>query len=180
MAQSNTTTVARPYARAAFELAQAHNALPTWSRMLELLAAVVSDERVVELLDDPRIDYAQKAEQIIAICQSELDELGGNFVKVLAEEGRLEALPEIAAQFDAARADHEKRAQVELISAFPLTEAQQNKLAEALAKRLNREISITTSVDQSLIGGVIVHAGDTVIDGSVRGRLAQLRSALTA
>lgn len=180
MAQSNTTTVARPYARAAFELAQAHNALPTWSRMLELLAAVVSDERVVELLDDPRIDYAQKAEQIIAICQSELDELGGNFVKVLAEEGRLEALPEIAAQFDSARADHEKRAQVELISAFPLTEAQQNKLAEALAKRLNREISITTSVDQSLIGGVIVHAGDTVIDGSVRGRLAQLRSALTA
>lgn len=180
MAQSNTITVARPYARAALELAQAHNALPAWSRMLELLAAVVSDECVVELLDDPRIDYAQKAEQILAICQSELDELGGNFVKVLAEEGRLEALPEIAAQFDAARADYEKRAQVELISAFPLTEAQQSKLAEALAKRLNREISITTSVDQSLIGGVIVHAGDTVIDGSVRGRLSQLRSALTA
>ena len=180
MAQSNTPTVARPYARAAFELALAHDALPAWSGMLELLATVVGNERVVELIDDPRIDYAQKAEQIIAICQDELGELGSNFVQVLAKEGRLEALPEIAAQFEAARADHEKQTRVELISAFPLTEAQQNKLAEALAKRLNREISITTSVDRSLIGGVIVHAGDTVIDGSVRGRLAQLRSALTA
>lgn len=180
MAQSNMPTVARPYARAAFDIALAHDALPAWSTMLELLAAVVIDERVADLIRDPRSDHVQKAEQIIAICQDELDELGRNFVKTLAAHERLAALPEIAAQYADARADHERQARVELISAYPLSEAQQHTLAEALARRLNREISITTSVDQSLIGGVIVHAGDTVIDGSIRGRLAQLRSALTA
>ena len=180
MAQSNMPTVARPYARAAFDIALAHDALPAWSNMLELLAAVVTDERVADIIGDPRFDYAQKAEQITAICRDELDELGRNFVKTLAKHERLVALPEIAAQFADARADHERQARIQVVSAYPLSEAQQNTLAEALARRLNREISITTLVDKSLIGGVIVHAGDTVIDGSIRGRLAQLRSALTA
>lgn len=180
MAQSNMSTVARPYARAAFETALAHDALSTWSEMLELLADVVKTERVDAMLQDPRTDAGEKADQIIAICKDTLDEKGVHFVKVLAEQGRLQALPEIAAQFANAEAEHNRQTRVELVSAYPLSEAQQDKLARALAQRLNREISITTSVDRSLIGGVVIHAGDTVIDGSLRGRLTKLERALNA
>lgn len=180
MAQSNMSTVARPYARAAFETALAENALPTWSTMLELLADVVKTEQVSTMLLDPRTDAGDKADRLIGICKDTLDAKGVNFVNVLAEQGRLTALPEIAAQFADAEAAHNRQTRVELVSAYPLSEAQQDKLARALAQRLNREISITTSVDRSLIGGVVIHAGDTVIDGSLRGRLAKLERALNA
>lgn len=180
MAQSNPATVARPYAKAAFETAVAQGDLSNWSKMLELLAWVVLDPRVESVIEDPRHAPGRTAEIIVELCGDQLDARGANFVALLAENGRLAALAEIFEQFEAARAEHERRVEVEIISAFALSDVQQGKLADALKKRLDREISITTSVDGSLIGGVIIHAGDTVIDGSLRGRLAQLESSLNA
>lgn len=111
---------------------------------------------------------------------SEKQEGLSRFLDTLADQGRLLALPFIAEQFEYLRAEHEQRVEVTVTSAYKLTAAQQTKLANALKKRLNREISITTQVDKTLIGGVILRAGDTVIDGSVRGRLNRLSEALTA
>lgn len=180
MAQSNPATVARPYAKAAFSAAVDDKALESWSRSLELLAALVADPRVAGMIEDPRLSEKRKAELIIELCADQLEPKVANFVTLLAEHQRLPVLGEIHAQFEIARDEYERRVEVNIISAYKLSEEQQNTLAQALKKRLDREISITTSVDDSLIGGVIIQAGDTVIDGSLRGRLAELKSSLNA
>lgn len=178
MAQSNPATIARPYSKAAFEAAVEGKALESWSRALALLASLVKQPRVVEVIEDPRLNAERQAEIIIQLCSDELEPKVKNFVVLLAEHKRLPVLDEIHAQFEVARDEYERRVEVNIISAYALNEEQQNKLAQALKKRLDRDISITTSVDDSLIGGVIIQAGDTVIDGSVRGRLAELKDGL--
>ncbi|WP_106476808.1 F0F1 ATP synthase subunit delta [Phytohalomonas tamaricis] len=176
---AETSTFARPYAKAAFELARDEKGgFDRWSAMLTTLAQVIEHERIQTLLHDPRLADDKKAEIVIEVCGDALDEHGRNFVHVLGEQDRLTLLPEAAELFEHERAEFERRVDVTLISAYALDDEQQGKLASALKKRLNREISITTQVDKSLLGGVIIRAGDTVIDGSVRGRLAQLTSAL--
>ncbi|WP_086479989.1 F0F1 ATP synthase subunit delta [Oceanospirillum sanctuarii] len=173
------STVARPYAKAAFEYALSQGKLAEWSNMLNLAAQAVADSAVQNVLGNPAISQAQKAEIVIEICTG-LDENGKNFVQTLSEVGRLSLFPQIAEQFEALKAEQEKTVEVEITSAYELTSEQQTKLAQALQKRLNREIKIQTQVDQSLIGGVLIHAGDTVIDGSVRGKLAKLAEAMNS
>jgi len=173
------STVARPYAKAAFEYALSQGKLAEWSNMLNLAAQAVADSAVQNVLGNPAISQAQKAEIVIEICTG-LDESGKNFVQTLSEVGRLSLFPQIAEQFEALKAEQEKTVEVEITSAYELTSEQQTKLAQALQKRLNREIKIQTQVDQSLIGGVLIHAGDTVIDGSVRGKLAKLAEAMNS
>lgn len=176
---AETSTFARPYAKAAFELARDEKGgFDTWSAMLATCAQVAEHERMQTLLHDPRLTEEKKAELVIEVCGDALDEQGRNFIRVLGQQDRLLLLPEIAELFEHERAEFERRVDVTLISAYALDDEQQSKLASALKKRLNREISITTQVDKSLLGGVIIRAGDTVIDGSVRGRLTQLASAL--
>ncbi|MGP9765168.1 F0F1 ATP synthase subunit delta [Halomonas sp. AOP13-D3-9] len=173
-------TVARPYAKAAFEYARDHEALDSWSQALSFLSVAVADDSVRHRLNSPKLASDQKVSLLVELIPEQQDEALQRFLTVLADQGRLMVLTSIADQFEHLRAEHEQRVDVAVTSAYKLTAAQKTKLANALKKRLNREISITTQVDKSLIGGVILRAGDTVIDGSVRGRLNRLSDALTA
>jgi F-type H+-transporting ATPase subunit delta len=172
-------TFARPYAQAAFLFASEHHVLPDWSRMLELLAAIAADPETQRLVESPQLTEAQRADLFIRIGFEHLNEKCHNFIRVLAEADRLQYLPEIAALFEIMRRDAEKSVSAELITAFPASEAQQAKVTAALKKRLGRDIELTCTVDKSLIGGAIIRAGDLVIDGSVRGKLERLGTALT-
>ncbi len=173
------STVARPYAKAAFEYALSQGKLAEWSNMLAAAANAVSDPAVQNVLSNPAVSHDQKAGVINDLCP-DLDENGRNFVQTLSEVSRLSLFPQIAEQFETLKAEQEKMVEVEITSAYELTNEQQTKLAQALQKRLNREIKIQTQVDKSLIGGVLIHAGDTVIDGSVRGKLAKLAEAMNS
>ena len=177
---AETSTVARPYAKAAFEYARDQQALESWSDWLTQLGQVVAVRDAQKLLSSPQLSGERKVELIIELADIKIDEAAGRFLAALGDQGRLDALPQVALQFEHLRAEHEKRIEVSVVSAYELDDKQQNKLAGALKKRLNREISITTQVDPKLIGGVILRAGDTVIDGSLRGRLNRLSEALIA
>lgn len=177
---AEASTVARPYARAAFEYARDCQALESWSEGLGKLAHVAAVRDVQKLLSSPSLAAERKVALLIELAELKVDEAQQRFLATLGDKGRLYALEEIALQFEQLRADHEQRVEVTVVSAYELDDKQQKKLSGALKKRLNREISITTQVDPKLIGGVILRAGDTVIDGSVRGRLSRLSEALTA
>jgi F-type H+-transporting ATPase subunit delta len=174
------TTLARPYAKAAFDFANGANVLDQWSGMLALAGAVSSSAGIDKLLASPTLTTEQKGNAFIEICGDALSEQAGNFVKILAENKRLELLPSIAQLFEAFKAQKEKSVDVELQSAFELSTAVQEQLAKALSVKLDREVNVTGSVDKSLIGGVVIRAGDTVIDGSVKGRLAKLAEAMNS
>ena len=172
------TTLARPYAKAAFDAANGSNALADWSEALAFAAQVVATKEMRQLLANPALTESGKVE-VLADCY-EKPVSGGvkNFFILLSENRRLALLPEIAALFAAYRAEQERTINVALTSPFELTGEQQQKLAQALSKKLEREVSLATSLDKSLIGGVVIRAGDTVIDASVRGKLANLADAL--
>ncbi|MEX0387154.1 F0F1 ATP synthase subunit delta [Spiribacter onubensis] len=173
------TTVARPYAEAAFELAREAEALAGWADGLALAATVVADERVDAVLGNPRVDDERKAGLILEVCGDALDPQQRNFIRLLVNRDRITLLPEIRQQFDLLRADHEKTLRAELITAQPVDDTVRDRLARALSDRLEREVTLEIRLDESLIGGAVVRAGDLVIDGSVRGRLARLTGALS-
>jgi len=175
---AETTTVARPYARAAFEAARESNSLPRWSEFLQLLAAVVSDSQMAELLGDPDLGSGAKCEAVLDVCADDLSDDGRNFIRTLAENRRLPVVPEIAVVFEKLRADAERTVEAEVISARKLTKDQEAQIAEALAKRLDRQVAIRNTIDKSLLGGAIIRAGDLVIDGSARGKLHKLAVAI--
>lgn len=172
------TTIARPYALAVFELARGRNELPRWSEMLRLAAAVVSDERIDALVGNPRVSKTQLAELVIGIGGARFVKEAQHLIQLLVENGRLKVLPEIAALYEGYRADAERTVEAQMVSAFPVDDAQKQQVAAALKKRLGREVTVTSEVDQSLLGGAIIRAGDLVIDGSVLGQLAKLQVAL--
>jgi len=173
------TTIGRPYAEAAFELARDANALGAWAEALALSAAVVADERVDTILQSPQVDAQRKATLIIDVGGETLDERQRNFIRLLAERSRIRLLPEIRAQFDALRSKHERTLNASLTTAQPVDKAVSERLAKALSTRLGRTVTLETQTDETLIGGAVVRAGDLVIDGSVRGRLANLTGALS-
>ncbi|MCY1392472.1 ATP synthase subunit delta [compost metagenome] len=172
------TTLARPYAKAAFEYAHAHQQLAEWSVALGVLAAVSQDDTVRQLLKEPQLTAATKAESLIEVCGDKLIASSQNFVRTVAENKRLDLLPTITEMFEQLKAEQEKLVEVEVTSAFALSQEQQDKLAKALSARLSREVRLHASEDASLIGGVVIRAGDLVIDGSVSGKLAKLAEAL--
>ena len=174
------STVARPYAEAAFRLADAHKALAKWSEMLAELAAVSSDERVRAAVGDPNLKDAQVAGLFISILSGKLTADGENFVRVLAENGRLNLLPEIRAQFEALKNEREGVVEAEVQSAFELTKAQVADLVQRLEQKTGRKVKAQVRINQDLIGGVRVMLGDKVIDGSVRAQLGTLETALKA
>jgi F-type H+-transporting ATPase subunit delta len=171
-------TIARPYAKAAFEFARDSNAFPLWSQGLAAAAAVIADARVAALTKNPRWTAADLAGLVADCSGGTLDEHLKNFVKVLAENHRLTLLPEIAAHYESMRAAVENTVDVEVLSAVALDAAQQEKLAAALGARLKRRVRMQNSVDASLLGGAVVRAGDLVIDGSLKGRLQRLGTEL--
>src|SRR5512138_1512853 len=163
-------TIARPYAKAAFESAREHDAFERWSQVLAIASSVVQDERVARLLSNPRIGPEELTGLIAEIAGDAMTEQTRNFLATLADNRRLALLPEIAAKYEQLRAEAENVAHVQVISAVALTDAQQQRLAAALKKRLQREVRLHCEVDESLIGGAIVRAGDFVIDGSLKAR----------
>ena len=171
-------TLARPYANAAFGLAKQENALDQWSRMLRTIAAATEHDRVRKLLDSPDLPAVAKAFQLAEICGDALDDRGKKFLQALADHDRLPLVHEILAQFEELRADEERSLEVEVISAYQMSDTQGEALRASLQKKFEKEISIESRVDQSLIGGAIIRAGDTVIDGSVRGKLTKLAETL--
>lgn len=172
------STIARPYAVAAFGLAKEKNELAKWSDMLGFVAIAVTDSAMQDYVNNPKIDQDTLTRLMIEVCGDQLNDMGSNFIKVLVENKRLNVLPEIAVLFNELRADAEKTVEAEVISAFPLTEAQQGTLIEGLKKRLGRDVSLVSKVDENLLGGAIVRAGDLVIDGSVSGQLSKLETML--
>jgi F-type H+-transporting ATPase subunit delta len=172
------STLARPYARAAFEYAQAQGDLAGWEAMLTQAAAVAQSEAVVKLITSPSLSSEAIAKQFIELLGEELSDKGQNFVSTLAGNKRLLLLPEIAALFSLMKANIEKAVDVEVTSAFDLDSDITVTLEKALAKNLERNVRISTQTDKSLIGGVVIRAGDTIIDGSVRGRIAKLAEAM--
>lgn len=171
-------TIARPYAKAAFESARQHHALEKWSAVLATASSVVQDERVARLLSSPRVKPEQLS-GLIGDIVGQSDEQTRNFLATLASNRRLALLPEIASMYEALRAEAENTADVQVVSAVELNEAQKQRLATALKKRLQRDVRLHCEVDASLIGGAIVRAGDFVIDGSLKARLDRLSAEMT-
>ncbi|TCK03649.1 F0F1 ATP synthase subunit delta [Marinobacterium mangrovicola] len=178
MAELNT--VARPYTKAAFEYAREKGSLDQWSTMLSTAALVVKDSAMAQVLNNPALTSGQKAEVLISVCESQMDDAGKNFVFLLAEKQRLALLPEISLQFEQLKAAQEKSVDIDLTTAFELDDAQQQKLAQALSTKLGREVKISSQVDKSILGGVVIRSDDLVIDGSVRARLAKLAEAMNS
>ena len=168
------TTLARPYAKAAFEFALSDSNLESWSNMLKLLAAVSQSDSVQALMASPGHTVQQKAGIIIDICGDALSEKGKNFVDALASNKRLALLTEITESFEQLKANQEKMVDVEIVSAHELSEATYANLIQSLTSQLSRELNVISSVDRDLIGGVVIRAGDMIIDGSIKGRLAKL------
>jgi F-type H+-transporting ATPase subunit delta len=172
------TTIARPYAQALFKLASEQKNLKGWSEMLGLAATVAVDPEMAKIIDNPRLTKAQVVDIFFAACGNKLNDTGKNMVRVLADNGRLEFMPEIAALYEVERANAEGTLSAEVVSAFDLTDGQKTDLAAALKKRFGRDVSLSCKTDNSLLGGAIIRAGDVVIDGSAVSKLEKLGTEL--
>ena len=170
-------TIARPYARAAFEHAQETGTLAEWSELFTLLNIVISDKNMGLVLNHPKLN---NEEFILDICADKLSATSKRFVHILTAAGRLALIPEIRSLYEEKRAQAESTIEVEVISAYPLTAEQQTSIAKTMAKHLNKKIEIKNSTDRTLIGGAIIRAGDSVIDASIKGRLKLMANELIA
>lgn len=177
---SDLSNVARPYAQAVFEMARDADDLAGWSDQLELLGTIAADPAMGNLLQNPAFTDAQQIEVILGVAGEQLSEGGRNLVKLLVENGRVPALPDMAQIYAARRAEAESVVEAVLITANAVGESHQQEFSKALQKRLGRNVSLHFKVDESLIGGAVIRSGDWVIDGSVKAQLAQLENALAA
>ncbi|MDP4537137.1 F0F1 ATP synthase subunit delta [Alkalimonas collagenimarina] len=174
---SELTNIARPYAKAAFDFALEHNALSGWQQMLAFAAEVAKDEQMNVFLRSNSTADTQ-ANLFNQVCGEQFDQPVQNLIKLMAENQRLLALPEVFVQFSELKDDHEREISVDVIAATELNAAQQEKLAAALSKRLARKVKLNCSVDPNVVGGMLMKAGDMVIDGSIRGKLDRLITTL--
>jgi F-type H+-transporting ATPase subunit delta len=175
---ADAITIARPYAEAAFSRAVETDKLDLWSDMLALLAAVSRDPAMAGLIASPKLDRRRMSELVLDIGGGRLSDEGQNLVRLLAENGRLAVLPEIAELFEVRKAESQGTLEVLVTTAYPLDRAQQESLETALKRKLGREVRITSRQDPELIGGIHVRAGDMVIDGSIAGQLGKLANEL--
>ena len=172
------TTLARPYAKASFEYAVKKDSLTSWSNALAILAAATKEQVVISLLSSPTLTAQQKATALVNLGGDKIDERVGRFLTVLAENKRLSLLPQIWRLFEKFKAQQEKLIDVEVRTAFVLNDDIRKVLSEKLTANFDSRVNMTVSIDKTLIGGIVIRAGDTVIDGSVRGRLTKLAAAM--
>ena len=172
------STLARPYAKAVFELARDTSKLADWSALLAGLAGAVRDPKVAAAIGHPAVGRGQLGEVLVQAMKASGE--AKNLLQLLSEYNRLKLAPAIAEQFEALRADYEKRVDVEITSAAAVDAAQQALLTAAVKKKLNRDVKVEWKTDESLIAGALIRAGDTVIDATISGELARLRQSLTA
>ena len=175
---SNQAVISRPYARAAFEVAQADGQLPQWSQQLSLAGAVVAHPEMAKALTNPRVERQQLADAIIAAGGDQFTAAFCNLLRLLARNRRLAFLPAVHAGFEALRAAAEERLPVTVRSAIELSAEQRQRLEAKLSSRFGRQVEAAYTVDEALIGGAVIEAGDVIIDGSLRNKLERLRGAL--
>lgn len=176
---SDLTTIARPYAKAAFDFALEKGQLDLWSQQLTFAAEAASNEKVLQLLNSASTTE-QAAEIFLVIGGEQFDQYGQNLVKVMAENGRLKAFPDVCSEFLILKREHENIIDVDVISAVTLSDVQKTDIGHKLELRFKRKVLLNCSVDEALLGGVIIRAGDLVIDNSARGRLNRLSDALNS
>ena len=181
---SEFTTAARPYAKAAFEVAQAESKQVEWSDALQFIDAIVCSDDFAAVIDNPSMGAEAKGEILIDICADKLSHVSltgaqKNFIKVMAENSRLMLIPEIVVLFEALRATAENTVEATATAAYALSDAQVQSMTDALKKKLGCEVTLTTEVDSSLIGGVIIRAGDLVIDGSTQAKIGSITQAVS-
>lgn len=176
---SENTIVARPYAKAVFDLAKEGSSFEKWSEFLALACAVLEDDGFLAYMHSPDAEPDRLADVVLGVCGERAGELQGNFIRLLAANGRLNCLPAIAQEFENLRDEYENVADVEITSAVPLSDEQKAQYAGAMKQRLGKDVRLNCDVDESLIGGAIIRSGDIVIDGSLRGRLEELAGAVT-
>jgi F-type H+-transporting ATPase subunit delta len=173
-------TIARPYAEAAFRIAQESRAFAGWSDTLRLTSAVVADPRVARALDSPKLTTGDKEALLLSICGDRIDAIGRNFIRVLVGAKRVALLPQISALFEGLRDEAEGKAKARIETAFPLSAAQLAEITASLEQHFGRKIDATVEVDAALIGGARITVGDTVIDGSVQAKLQAMATQLRA
>jgi F-type H+-transporting ATPase subunit delta len=171
-------TLARPYANAIFAVAKQDGELERWSRMLGFIAVAAGDPQVKLLLNSPAVADADKSARLAEICGDELNDRARKLVAVLAGNKRLDLVDQVREQYELLRAAEEQSLEVEVVSAYPLSDEQSTAIAHALGAKYSKEVNLTSVVDRDLLGGAIIRAGDTVIDGSVRGKLNKLAESL--
>ena len=177
---SELTTAARPYARAIFESAEASGKLGEWSETLGLMGAIAANDQVSKLLASPNMAKQAGADAFIQLCDDKLNDQAKNLVKVLAENDRLTLLPEMSVIYEALKDQSEGSVEAIVTAAKKLTQDEEKSISDALKNRLGRNVKLKVSVDEALLGGAIIHAGDLVIDGSIKGRLKKLTSAMSS
>ena len=168
------TTIARPYAQAVFELVQESTNIGEWSDALTLLEQIVADPQMRLLFNNPKISHQQLQDLVIEIGAEGFSQQFRNFIKVLVSASRLQYAPQIADLFESMQADAEGTIDVEVSSAYEMDQVQQDSIAKSISERLGKKVKISSTVDESLIGGAVIRAGDSVIDASLRGRLTEL------
>jgi F-type H+-transporting ATPase subunit delta len=171
-------TIAYPYAKAIFETAIKDNAIQQWSQVLTNLKVIVQEKTFANFVTSPAISHKQRENLLADIGEQFLGNAGKNFMRILAENHRLDVFSELATIYEQLRAEYENIVSVEAVSAYALTETQQTKLETALQKRLQKKIALHYKVDESLLGGVTIYIGDSIIDGSLRNKLNRLRNLL--
>ena len=173
------TTLARPYARAAFEHARAAGELAAWQTALSELAAITTQPKVAAAMRDPNQTAAQRASTLSSLAGDSAPTAVGNLLAIMSDNGRLSLIPEVAMLFDQLKQAVESAVAVHVTSAYPLSDAERQQLTETMQEKLDRSITLTSETDPSLLGGALIRADDLMIDGSVRGRLNKLAGTLT-
>ncbi len=176
---SANATLARPYAKAVFELANAGKQLPAFSAKLAVSAALSNHAELAKLLASPRLQAAQRVSLLLPNGEA-ADSTFAQFLAVMADNQRLSLLPEVAAQFEALRAEAEKTLTVKVRTALPIEAAQQQALIDKLSKRFNRSVTLSVVLEPDLLGGAVLDAGSLVIDGSLSGKLTRMHTELAA
>ena len=173
-----SNVIARPYAKAAFAVAMAAKKLQQWSDLLDMLTLIAENSAVINFLKDPRTDWQQNAELFIDTCGKAINKENKNFINILALNGRLQAIPDIAALYEELRNAYENVIKAIVISTEKLTSSQQEKLEQALQTKLQNQVVLQYTQDETILGGLIIRIGDRVIDGSIREKLRRLKQIL--
>jgi F-type H+-transporting ATPase subunit delta len=175
---ADNASIARPYAKAVFELASDAKAFDAWSVTLETLALIAKDNQFKVLIGDPRVSEQQVVSLLLDLVGEGSPEGTENFIRLLAKNNRTEALEAVVSQFKAMVAKAKEIVNAQVVTAIAMSAEQKQSLAAALEKKLGLKVTIEEIVDNTLMGGAIVKAGDLVIDGSAKGRIEKLTTAL--
>jgi len=175
---SELATLARPYAVAVFKRAKETAAIEKWSKDLAFMSAVLGHKDISVVIDNPKVNKQELSVLVLDICQGQVSKEAENFLQLLVQNNRLTLVPVIATLFEAYKTEDAGYVDVEVVVAYAFSKEDKPKFASTLEKTLGKKVNMKVTVDKSLIGGVLVRAGDRVIDGSIRGQLQHMQKTL--